>query len=230
MEALNEQFAMPKYRLQILSLLCPFVAHPSFFDISDVVFRHSFIESLILSLELDNSSTVCAVGLSIVVKLMPMAAIKSYEKLRELIPRLFAILGRLLCWRTRPQRTTAGYSDLIDYPEEPAASELEKRDLDEETLDEEKRELKTLQPRESLGWNRLERSFDTLASAAPVPTHYFAFLHYLFPCNTVHFLRRPVTYLQERNVESPWTVGWADALDELQIQTLGTVRRYCYDE
>lgn len=171
------------------------------------------MSSILRSLEVDNSSTVCAVAMSVVVKLLPVAALQAYDDLKRALPRLFAILGRILCWKAKGRSThvnDTAYSDLVDHHESdsPRAG----------------KEAGQLQVREELQWERLERTFDAAPSSAPVPKHFFMFLYYLFPCNLVFFLRNPAAYLAEKNVESPWMDGWEDVLDELLIRTAASVR------
>lgn len=187
---------------------------PDFVRVSSHLFNHPLMSNILRSLEVDNSSTVCAVAMSVVVKLLPVAAINAYDDLKRALPRLFAILGRILCWKARGRTThvnDTAYSDLVDYHESdnPRTG----------------KEGEQLQVREALEWERLERTFDAAPSSAPVPTHFFVFLYYLFPCNLVFFLRNPAAYLSDKGLESPWTVGWEDVLDEVLIRTAASVRR-----
>lgn len=227
LDVMQACFVTPSLRLQIVSLLDSLVAQPSFIDISSAVFTHPFMGCVFRSLEVDNSSTVCAVELALLVKVLPAAAIKAYEPLRDIMPRLLGILGRILCWKRRGRQYSEGgktpYSDLLSYDDNLLIAEMEKKELEDEIqdLNDSKFEI-----REELSWDRLEQSFDLSTTSLPVPRQFFGLLYFLFPCNTVHFLRGASEYLDARNVESPWTVGWQDALDDKQIITAASVRSF----
>lgn len=79
--------------------------------------------------------------------------------------------------------------------------------------------------REDLGWNALELTFDGPQSKAPSAHRYFTFLYYLFPCNTIRFLRYPVKYLDDNGLESLYAVDWEQALDEDKIRSKSEVSR-----
>ncbi|OBZ75601.1 Tuberous sclerosis 1 [Grifola frondosa] len=66
---------------------------------------------------------------------------------------------------------------------------------------------------------RLELTFDGPTSSAPSPHRYFTFLYYLFPCNTLRFLRYPVAYLNDSELETLFTVDWDEALDVDKIRS-----------
>lgn len=226
MSVMNDCFRTPSSRLQILTLLDSFITQPSFVEISSSVISHPLLSSLLISLEVDNSSTVCAVELACLVKLLPVAAVKSFSVLKETLPCLLGILGRVLCWKSRNGRlqqvNKVAYSDLLDYNDDSLLAEAERKE-EQDTLEiVENRQLK-LKLRDDFQWERLERTFDMSTSSLPVPRQYFTILYYLFPCNLVHFMRHPIKYLTDNNLESPFTVGWEDALDDLEIRTAGSV-------
>ncbi|EJD05853.1 uncharacterized protein FOMMEDRAFT_139182 [Fomitiporia mediterranea MF3/22] len=226
MDVMQDCFKTSSSRLQLISLLDSLVSQPSFLDISSAVFTHPLMGSIFRSLEVDNSSTVCAVELALLVKILPCAAIKAYGPLKDILPRLLGILGRVLCWKARGGQVKQGgcvtYSDLLDYDDPALIAEMEKKELDDEIEDLKETWQSKLEIREELEWDRLERTFDMSTTSLPVPKQFFSLLYFLFPCNTIHFLRRPIAYLEERDADSPWTVGWKDALDELQIRTAGS--------
>ncbi|KAH8117372.1 Hamartin protein-domain-containing protein [Phellopilus nigrolimitatus] len=227
MDVMNDCFTTPSSRLQILILLDSLVAHPSFIDISAKLFTHPFLSSIFRSLEVDNSSTVCAVELALLIKILPAAAIKAYEPLKDALPRLFGILGRVLCWKSytgrNMQDSKVPYSELLDYDDTGLLEKIEKKELEDDIEDFKANWQAKLRIKEDLDWKRLERTFDMSTSSLPVPRQFFTFLYFLFPCNTVKFLRQPSAFLQESYVDSPWTVGWEDALDDLQIRTAGSL-------
>ena len=84
--------------------------------------------------------------------------------------------------------------------------------------------------REDIEWSRLKLTFDGAVSKAPSAHRYFTFLYYLFPCNTIRFLRYPVRYLNDSNLESFYAVSWEDALDEAKIRSSSEVSSFtpCY--
>lgn len=224
---MNDCFASPRYRLQLLSLVDSLLSHSSFLDISSNLLAHAFMDSMLRSLEIDNSASVCAVELSILVKVIPALTIRAYDPFKDIMARLFAVLGRVLCWKARTRRSPdirVPYSDLLDYNDEALVSELERKEAEEELEDFQESWQVKLKIREDLQWKRLERTFDMSTSSNPSPRHFFAMLYFIFPCNVIRFLRNPSSYLMEKNVESPWTVGWDEALDDSQIRSAATVR------
>lgn len=84
-------------------------------------------------------------------------------------------------------------------------------------------ESRTLNAKPDLEWQRLESTFEAATSSAPPSQQYFTFLYYLFPCNTIRFLRGPTQYLIDKQVPSPYTVDWEEALDEDQIKSRSEV-------
>ena len=187
---------------------------------------HDLTLSILRSLEIDTSSTLCTVALSVIFKPLVAAAIKAYDKLKEILPRLLGILGRMLCWK--PLRRQRGpndvtYQDLLDSEDRVRIEELEARELEDVLKDAKKDGYRNLKIREELHWEQLGHSFDVTVTSVPNPRRFFAALYCLFPCNTVKFLRKPLDYLKEHNVRSPWTVDWEEALDELQIRSAGAV-------
>ncbi|TDL27395.1 hypothetical protein BD410DRAFT_762281 [Rickenella mellea] len=214
-------FASPTSRLQILILLDSFISHPRFIDISPQFGCHPLLSSLLLSLQLDNSSTVCTFGMSALVKLLPILAIKACNELIRILPDLFAILGRIVTWK--PYRafgppSLVPYADLLDQQDSSLVSELEQTERDDNVFsDGGQTSRDRLHLREGLSWERLEHSFDI--TSPPSPFQYFSFLYYLFPCNLVAFLRGPSSYLTNAGFISPYTVGWEQALDDIRVRT-----------
>ncbi|KAL5529209.1 hypothetical protein ACEPAG_5183 [Sanghuangporus baumii] len=235
MDIMQDCFEVPSSRLRIVTLLDCLAAESSFPDIAPEVFAHPFMGSIYRSLEVDNSSTVCAVELSLLVKLLPVATITAYLTLRGVLPRLYGILGRVLCWRAALDQVLHGekvpYSALLDYEDKEPAAGIEESVLEEEVERLQETRFSKLEIREDLNWIRLERTFDLSTRSLPVPKQFFGLLYCLFPCNTIHFLRNAAEYLQQRSVDSPWTVGWKDALDGLQIRTAGKtlLRSYLFN-
>ncbi|KAG6376377.1 hypothetical protein JVT61DRAFT_2362 [Boletus reticuloceps] len=98
MTQVEAAFGTPASRLQLLTLLDCFTSDPEFKLHAAVFARHPLMNSLLNSLLLDNSSTTCTIGLTMLVKLLPIFAVKACEELKIFLPRLFAILARTICW------------------------------------------------------------------------------------------------------------------------------------
>lgn len=187
--------------------------------------RSELFQNILTSLQVDNSSTACSIGLAILIKLLPVAAIQAYETLKQALPKLFSILGRVLCWKERHSTLHASgikYRDLLDQADDKLIQELEGNDVKEEEDKGMESSHVQLQLRPDLSWNRLESSYEAV-STIPARKQFFQFLYFLFPVNTVFFLRKTSRYLEDSGLSSPWTVAWEDAMDDLQIRTTSTV-------
>lgn len=167
---------------------------------------------------LDNSSTECTIGITVVTKLLPIFAVKASEDLKRLLPSFFFILGRLVCWETRHPESSLPALALT------GGRGKDVSDLIEPTIDDphDPVSVSHLHIRPEVEWERLEQTF-TGATSSPPLQHYFAFLYYLFPCNTLRFLRAPAIYLENSGLESPYTKNWEDALDEDKIRSKSEV-------
>jgi hypothetical protein len=207
--------------LQLLILLNAYTSQTEFPAHAAILASHPVMQSVINSLVLDNSSTECAVGITILAKLLPILAVKACDDLKRLLPSLFLVLGRLVCWEAREPESSL-----------PALSLVSGRSQDtdvliEPTIDDSRDTIAGdssahLPIRSELEWERLEQTF-TGATSPPPLQHYFAFLYYLFPCNTLRFLRGPAIYLDKNGLESPYTLNWEDALDEDKIRSKSEV-------
>jgi hypothetical protein len=206
MTEINTHFATPSSRLQLLILMNLYTSVPSFQSFAAVLATHPLMSSLLYSLLLDKSSTLCTIALTIVVKLLPIFAVTACEDLKLILPRLLTILARVLCWKERAPQTS--------HPSENAVPEVE-QELEQELND----TGPALFVRDALSWEVLQQSFDTGSSSTPSPRRYYTLLYYLFPCNVLRFLRSPVLYLVANKVESPYTVDWETALDEQKIRS-----------
>lgn len=179
------------------------------------------MQSLINCLVLDNSSTECTVGITVLTKLLPIFAVKACEDLKRILPSLLLVLARIVCWEARQTETLPALSFAAGRG----------RDTDvliEPTIDDPQDYMKLdsgsrLPIHPELQWQRLEQTFISASSAPPLQ-QYFAFLYYLFPCNTLRFLRGPALYLSKSGFESPYTLSWEDALDEDKIRSKSEVR------
>ncbi|KAI9571299.1 hypothetical protein HD554DRAFT_2016692 [Boletus coccyginus] len=207
MTQVEAAFAAPSSRLQLLVLLDSFTSHPEFQLHATDLARHPLMNSLLNSLLLDNSSTICTIGLTMLVKLLPTFAFKACEELKILLPRLFVILARVICWEELSNSALPSTVLADDYGGQIGAGRRA----------EEYGGLVALELRPELGWERLELRRNT--SSAPPSDAYFSSLYYLFPCNLLRFVRGPAAYLRDRDYESPYVVGWEDALDEDNIRS-----------
>ncbi|KAI0780854.1 Hamartin protein-domain-containing protein [Trametes elegans] len=207
-------FISPTSRLQLLILLNAYTSQPAFADHADVLAAHPLMTSLLHSLAFDNSSTVCTIALSVLVKLLPILAVKACESLKRLLPHLLVVLARILCWKER--QSSSPIIPVLPDPEESDEEDAHTSDDERDVVQEGSRPLPI---REDIEWDRLELTFDGPASKAPSPHRYFTFLYYLFPCNTIRFLRYPVRYLNDNAVDSLYAVDWEEALDEDKIRS-----------
>ncbi|KAG2349670.1 hypothetical protein BDR05DRAFT_955547 [Suillus weaverae] len=212
MSAINYSFATPSSRLQLLILLNRYTSEPSFQSLAAALADHPLLDSLLNSLLLDNSSTVCTIGLTVIVKLLPIFAVKACEELKIMLPRLLAILARIICWKERFVPKPVFKEGAEDTDESSADGDAEASAYNEFTAS------SNLPLRPELGWERLELMFNT-ASSAPPPGIYFSCLYYLFPCNLLRFLHGPSAYMNDRCYESPFSISWEDALDEDNIRS-----------
>ncbi|KAI0032801.1 hypothetical protein K488DRAFT_85477 [Vararia minispora EC-137] len=202
-------FIDPTSRLQLLGLLNRYTHDPLFERHAPALASHLLMRSILTSLLVDNSTTVCVFSLNLLTKLLPMLAVSACNELRRLLPRLLAILARMICWKERavPRGTSDAAvrdeQDDGDSAVSPASVTGTARSLD-------------LKP--ELEWQRLDYSFSS-AAAPPSAQRLFTSIYYLFPCNLIAFLRRPSNYLSEHGVECPYVWGWEEVLDNDEIKT-----------
>lgn len=179
-----------------------YTSGPTFETSANVLATHPLISDLLNSLLLDNSSTLCTSGLTIIVKLLPIFAIHAREQLRNMLPTLLAILARILCWRDR-------------HPASVSENELPIPEFEKHL---EEGGNKTFDLRPDIHWEKLEMSFNAAASSAPSPRPYYTTLYYLYPSNVLKFLRGPVQYLVKKEVSSPFTVGWEQVISDETVR------------
>ncbi|KAH9856954.1 hypothetical protein C2E23DRAFT_806091 [Lenzites betulinus] len=207
-------YISPTSRLQLLILLNAYTSQTSFPDHAHVLASHPLMTSLLHSLIFDNSSTVCTIALTVLIKLLPIFAVKACQQLKHLLPLLLVVLARILCWKERQSS-----SRIVQVLPDPEDSDAEDGSVSDDDEDDAREGSRSLQIREDIGWERLELTFDGPPSKAPSADRYFTFLYYLFPCNTIRFLRDPVRYLTDNGVDSLYTVDWREALDEAKIRS-----------
>lgn len=203
-DEINEHFAAPSSRLQLFNLLNLFTCAPSFGNSVKILIQHPLMKNLLLSLFLDNSSTACTLGVTLIVKCLPFVAVNAPDDLKTLLPQFFAILARIMCWKERraaQARVPADEGVDVDF----------ERELEIETNP-------PLRIAPHIKWERLDMVFDTTVSLPPSSRPYFTCLYYLYPSNTLKFLRAPVQYLIDSNLRSPYAESWQVALDQNEIR------------
>jgi hypothetical protein len=203
MTELNAHFDTPKSRLQILMLFNIYTSTRAFEPSSPTLATHPLMLSIIHSLLLDTSATLCAAGLTLLVKLLPIFAVYARKTLKAMFPSYLAILARVLCWKERVSPRSTDIDSQLRPETEPTP-------------------LLPLRP--DLQWNRLESTFDTTPSPPPCPRTYFTIMYYLYPSNVLQFLSGPAEYLSQSSVLSPYTVEWKKALDQDEIRRRSEVR------
>ena len=174
--------------------------------------------SLLLSLLFDTSSTACTIALTILIKLLPILAVNACEDLKRLLPLLLVVLARILCWKERQSSRP-----IVPVVADPEDTDDDEGNASDDEEDGEQESTRSFPIREDLEWNALELTFDGPQASAPSPHRYFTFLYYLFPCNTIRFLRYPVRYLNDNGIESLYAVDWEKALDEQKIRSKSEV-------
>ncbi|GLB35411.1 putative tuberous sclerosis 1 [Lyophyllum shimeji] len=204
MTELYIHFDNPTSRLQLFMLLNLYTSTPSFTTSSEVLANHPLMTSILRSLLLDTSSTVCSAGLTLVVKLLPLFAVHARTALKSMLPRLLVILARIICWKERPPSNIPA-----------AAGELSDPAFEQE-LESETNRLLPL--RDDLVWERLQVTFNATTSLPPSPRPYFTVLYYLYPSNVLQFLSAPAHYLMSNAVPSPYAMDWDEALAQDEIR------------
>jgi hypothetical protein len=167
------------------------------------------MRSLQNSLFLDYSSTVCTIGISLFVKLLPFFAAYAREDLKTMLPTLLAILARLMCWKERPPVKGRNSKDIdVEFERE---------------LENEANRVFSISPH--IKWERLDMSFNlNTVPSSPSSRSLFTVLYYLYPANLLLFLRIPVEYLITSAVDCPYKEPWEQVLDQDQIRRTSVVR------
>jgi len=197
MTELFNRFSNPSARLQLMIFTNLYVSNAAFESSASTLVTHPLMASILHSVLLDNSTTCCTIGLTVLTKLLPIFAVHAPPNLVDFVPILFAILARIACWKQRLLNH--------DIETDGCADELDPDNHGD------------LQIRTELEWQRLETTF---LQSSPVTSlrPYFTFLYYLFPLNLFKFLRGPGYYLSNHNFRSPYTVDWDEVLDHTEIR------------
>jgi hypothetical protein len=199
----NLFFLNPSNRIQLLMLLNVYTSHSSFPSCTSVFADHPLMSSLLSSLLFDESPVACTLSLTLMVQLLPTFAIHASETLKSMLPKLLAILARVICWKERPS-----FDEMTDLLRESSPAG----------------DIAHTQPfpiRSDLPWIRLSGVLDSATPSPPSPNAFFRILYYLYPCNTLLFLRNSITFME--SVECPYAVPWNVVLDEDQIRSRSEV-------
>ncbi|CDR98882.1 uncharacterized protein SPSC_05816 [Sporisorium scitamineum] len=203
-----ESFSDPTARVPLLFLLSTFLRlYPIHaYHITSTALPRM----LMLSLQLDTSTTCVSLGVTAFIMLIPHIPNWIANGGAGGLPTLLSIFARIVDWR----RLGHGWESRIG--DDPELQEM-RREKDEE-FSEIDRLGKRLNIKPSLRWNRLESSFDTTMSTPPNAEHLFTFLYGLYPCNVIRFLRSPIDYLRKASFDSPFEGPWEDMMDEVAVQ------------
>ncbi|CEL57354.1 Tuberous sclerosis 1 protein homolog OS=Schizosaccharomyces pombe (strain 972 / ATCC 24843) GN=tsc1 PE=1 SV=1 [Rhizoctonia solani AG-1 IB] len=212
-EELDVSFkANPESRLQLCILLNRLSRSPRKVSIPFV--NSSLFSTLLFSLQVDQSTTVFSIAITSLIMLLPALAVDAPAQLNTRLPALLTILGRIVCWKLRGEG----------------------------------KEGRSWKVKQELEWKRLNSTFEsagmlyvshTLSSLVPLkhltpavyfffpppavaPNEtrlYFTFMYGLYPCNTIAFLRSPVTFLRTHEHASMFTHDWDVVLDEDEIKS-----------
>lgn len=167
--AMNKFFVQKKYRSQTLSLLGEFIRHgpPHLHHLLET----SLWPNLLKCLEIDTSTTVISLSMTVLVMLLPHIPNSSVKYL----PNLFKIYSRLLFWeRERGPSITE-------------VAELEKASDTDSDSDE--------------AWEKLQYSSDFDEEMVPEILTFFTFLYGLYPINFMSYIRKPERYLRHANYD-----------------------------
>ncbi|TKY86367.1 hypothetical protein EX895_004516 [Sporisorium graminicola] len=203
-----ESFSDPTARVPLLFLLSTFLRlYPIHaYHITSTALPRM----LMLSLQLDTSTTCVSLGVTAFIMLIPHIPNWIANGGAGGLPTLLSIFARIVDWR----RLGHGWESRIG--DDPELQEM-RREKDEE-FSEIERLGKRLHIKPSLRWNRLESTFDTTMSTPPNAEHLFTFLYGLYPCNVIRFLRSPIDYLRKASFDSPFEGPWEDMMDEVAVQ------------
>ncbi|PVG00714.1 hypothetical protein CPB86DRAFT_782261 [Serendipita vermifera] len=184
---IDKEFTVARHRLPLSTLLSKLAAREEF--AIEEFGKSPLVMSLLRSLFIDNSATVFTTELTTMTMLIPQFVSKNPLRLREILPELFAILARAICWQPRG--------------EDPEASDIWRNHLE---------------IRDDLQWERLDAAFGLRFQVMPDAVRYFTFLYGVCPANCLAFLRNPIDYLTSKGCQSPYKGNWADALDEEAVR------------
>ncbi|KDN51454.1 hypothetical protein K437DRAFT_52180 [Tilletiaria anomala UBC 951] len=162
-------------------------------------------KQILLSLQLDTSSTVVSLGITVLVMMMPHIPDWIANGGAGGLPTFLSIFSRILDWRKLD----------IGWEHQAGDGHDAERHVKDEGFAEVNRLAKRLNIRSDIEWQRV---VDKGPAIPPDPMQFFTFLYGLFPCNTIRFLRAPIAYLRKACYESPFEGDWENIIDERAIQ------------
>lgn len=170
---MDKYFLQKQYRASILSLLGDFLRTdpPHLYQI----IHTSLWLSLLLCLEIDTSTTVISLAMTILVMLLPHIPSSS----RKHLPTLFKIYSRLLFWER-----------------ERANARTEQNDSRRSSRDESECDGNP-------SWEKLYYDANFDGDTTPGILNYFTFLYGLYPINFMSYIRKPERYLRHANHDDP---------------------------
>jgi hypothetical protein len=99
LHAIDVFFRAPQRRVK-LSVLLGTVVRSAGFRVKEFA-THPLLDSLLLSLLVDGSSTLLEIEIATLVSLLPQLAVHAPDALARILPSCFAILARVICWNPR---------------------------------------------------------------------------------------------------------------------------------
>lgn len=175
--AIDELVTAASSRLQALSLLNCFLRHqtPHVYRVTDT----PLLEHLMQCLLNDTSTTALSMALTSLIMLLPHIA----KSLAPLLPRMFLIYSRLLCWeRFSP---LSGEEDRNTVTDDRVANETDEEGHDPGNVG--------LEP----NWSRLQPEDGMIEATTPELLNYFTYLYGLFPLNLMSYIRKSRRYLKD---------------------------------
>ena len=175
--AIDDLVTFATSRLQALSLLNSFLRFqtPHIYRVTNT----PLLEHLLQCLMSDTSTTALSMALTSLIMLLPHVA----GSLAPLLPRMFLIYSRLLCWER--------FS--------PLSSEEERNTVTDDRManeaDDEGRDPGNV-GRDS-SWNVLRPEEGMIEATTPELLNYFTYLYGLYPLNFMSYIRKARKYLKE---------------------------------
>lgn len=176
MEHIDIFVVQKEFRLQALGLLCSFVRlqGPHLYQ----VLHTPLFEHLLQCLQIDTSTTVISLALTILIMFMPHIC----NSLAKYLPQLFFIYTRVLCW----DKYGVVRLEEIKAPHSTGGKETHRAETPGSGKEDSAGHI----------WHKLDSSFETATSTTPDVSDFFTFLYGLYPINLVTFIREPYKYLE----------------------------------
>ncbi|KAI5785589.1 Hamartin protein-domain-containing protein [Peziza echinospora] len=176
MEHIDHYVVQKEHRLQVLGLLCSFVQlqGPHLYQ----VLRTPLMEHLLQCLQIDTSTTVISLALTILIMFMPHIC----NSLAPYLPQLFFIYTRVLCW----DKYGIVRFEELRWPTPSGGKETHRADSPVSGKEDSAGNI----------WHKLDSSFETATSTTPDVSYFFTFLYGLYPINFVTFIREPYKFLE----------------------------------